>query len=516
MSFARAIATVGGITMVSRIAGFIRDTLMTRILGAGPEADAFFVAFRLPNLFRSLFAEGAFTASFLPLFSATLTREGRDPARALAEESLAMLVAALLLISGLAALFMPALTYLIASGFADRPEQFDLAVELSRITFPYLMLISLTAVLGSILNTLGHLGPFAAAPILLNLVQITGLLSAQALGLHPALVLSYGVPVAGVAQFVWMALALQRAGFALRLIRPRLTPGVKRLFVVLGPGVLGAGVYQINLLVGTHLASLLPVGSISYLNYADRLNQLPMGVVGIAIGTALLPLLSRSVAAGNRGEVRHYLSRGLEFGLLLGLPAAVALVAIPETIISVLWQAGRFGPAEAQATAAALAAYAIGIPATVAARVLSAAYFARQDTKGPVRVAVVVLVTNVLLSLALIGPLAHVGLALAPGLTAWLNVALLAWGLKRRGELEIDPRVWQRGWRIALACALMAAGLVFGAGLLHPLLTGTPGIVRWAALGVLIAVGAALYGLLVLLFRGARLSDLKSLRRPAA
>lgn len=518
MSFARAIATVGGITMLSRVAGFIRDTLMARILGAGPEADAFFVAFRLPNLFRSLFAEGAFTAAFLPLFKGELHREGHDGAKRLAEEALAVMVTALLLFSAVMALAMPLVVTVLATGFTDDPAQFDLAVTLGRITFPYLTLISLTALLGSILNALGRFGPFAAAPILLNLVQISGLLLCGPLGVPAYLMLAYGVPVAGVLQLVWLAVAARRVGMSLRLRRPRLTPGVKRLFALLAPGVLGAGVYQFNLLIGTNLASWLPTGAVSYLQYADRLNQLPMAVIGVAIGTALLPLLSQKVLEDDRDGLRDAMSRGLEFALLLGLPAAAALVTIPWVIVSVVFQGGAFGPDAAAATAAALQAFAIGIPAFIIAKVLAAAFFARQDTRAPVRVAIVVLVANVLVSLALIGPLGHVGLALAPGLTAWLNVALLAWGLHRRGQLTLDRRVWGRTWRIALATLGMCSVLWGVSEALWPWLTARNLPVEVASLGLLVGSGLASYAGLALLTGAARLSEIRALlrRRPRA
>ncbi|HYE52965.1 MAG TPA: murein biosynthesis integral membrane protein MurJ [Azospirillaceae bacterium] len=508
----RAIATVGGLTMLSRVAGFLRDVLMARILGAGPAADAFFVAFRLPNLFRSLFAEGAFTASFLPMFSGELKTQGHASAKRLAEEALAVMLGLLLPFTALMSIAMPAVVWLLASGFADDPGQFGLAVDLSRITFPYLTLISLVALFGAVLNSLGRFGPFAAAPVLLNLVQIAGLLACGPLGIAPELMLSWGAPVAGAAQLIWMAMACRRAGMSLRLRRPRLTPRVRRLFALLAPGLVGAGVYQINLLIGTNLASWLPAGAVSFLQYADRLNQLPLGVVGVAIGTALLPILSAQVAAGDREKVRHYLSRALEFALFLGLPAAVALVAIPATLVRVLFEGGAFGPAETAATAATLRAFAIGMPALILAKVLSGAYFARQDTKGPVRIAVVVLVSNALLSLALMAPLAHVGLALAPGLTAWLNVGLLVAGLRRRGQLDLDARFKARSWRIVLASLGMGAALAAAVAWGEPLLHG-PTLQEFLALAVVVGGGMAVYFGLCFLLGAARLSDLRDLRR---
>lgn len=513
MSFARAIATVGGITMVSRVLGFIRDMLMARYLGTGPAADAFFVAFRLPNLFRSLFAEGAFTAAFLPLFSGTLQKEGHDSAKGLAEEALAMMVALLIGFCALMALAMPLVVTVLATGFKDDPAQFRLAVVLSQVMFPYLALISLTALLGSILNALGRYGPFAAAPILLNIVQITGLLASRPLGIPVHWVLAWGVPVAGVAQLLWMVLACRRAGLLPALRRPRLTPRVKRLFALLAPGILGAGVYQFNLLIGTNLATWLPTGAVSYLQYADRLNQLPMAVVGVAVGTALLPLLSRQIAAEDHEGASASLSRGMEFAALLGLPATVALIAIPDALIHVLFVGGAFGREAAQATADALQAYAIGIPAFIAAKILATAYFARQDTKGPVKVAVVVLLGNVAVSLALIGPLGHVGLALAPGLTAWLNVGLLALGLRRRGLLRLEPRLWSRLWRIVLAALAMGGVGWWLARLLAPFLYESGNLGQAGALGLLILAAMGVYGVLCLALGAAKPAEVKALLR---
>ena len=513
MSFARAIATVGGITMVSRILGFVRDMLMARFLGAGPAADAFFVAFRLPNLFRSLFAEGAFTAAFLPLFSGTLQKEGRDSAKGLAEEALSMMVTVLLGFCILMGLAMPLVVSILATGFKDDPDQFMLAVAMSQVMFPYLALISLTALLGSILNALGRYGPFAAAPVLLNIVQITGLLASQPLGLPVHWVLAWGVPVAGIAQLLWMVLACRRAGMVVRLRRPRLTPRVKKLFALLAPGILGAGVYQFNLLIGTNLATWLPTGAVSYLQYADRLNQLPMSVVGVAVGTALLPLLSRQIAADDHDGARTSLSRGLEFAALLGLPATLALIAIPQALVHVLFVGGAFGREAAEATAAALQAYAIGIPAFIAAKILSTAYFARQDTKGPVKIAVVVLLGNVGVSLALIGPLGHVGLALAPGLTAWLNVGLLALGLWRRGLLRLDARLWSRLWRTVLAAFVMGGITWALCRELTPWLYQGGNLVQALALGALILTAIISYGALCLLLGAAKAGEIKGLLR---
>ena len=501
--------------MLSRVAGFARDILTAAILGAGPVADAFFVALKLPNFFRRLFAEGAFTVSFVPMFSAELQRNGRRAAQGFAEEALAVMVTVLLpfVISMVAA--MPWLMHALAPGFVDEPAKFALAVDFARMTFPYLLLVSLVALLGGVLNSLDRFGPFAAAPIAFNLTLIAALLVAREAGMPAGLIMSQAVTVAGIVQLVWLAASCRAAGISLRLRLPRLTPDVKKLMVLMVPGAIGTGVMQINLFINIVLASLLPSGAVSFLYYADRLNQLPLGVIGIAIGTALLPVLSRQVAASNHDAVRHFLSRALEFSLMLGLPAAVALLVAAQPIIHVLFERGAFGAHETAATAQALAAYAIGIPAFVIVKVLSAAFFARQDTGTPVRVAIAVTLTNAGLGLALIEPLGHVGIALATGITAWMNAVLLGWLLHRQGNFQIDDRLRRRAPR------LLAAGLVMGAGApchgvasLAPWLDG-PMVVRTTALAALVGFGAAVYFAVAHGIGGVRLGEIGILLKRA-
>src|SRR5436190_12831276 len=371
MGLLRSVATVGSYTLVSRVLGFIRDILTAAILGAGPVADAFFVAQRLPNLFRSLFAEGAFSAAFVPLAAAKLTEGGKDAVRAFAEEAFAVMVAALLLFVVLGEIFMPALLAVIAPAFEAEPGKFDLAVTLTRITFPYLVFISLVALQGGLLNAVDRFAAPAATPILLNLFLIAALLAMARFGWTDGHALAWALTAAGVAQFVWLMASCARAGVALRLRLPRLTPSVRHTLKIMGPGVLGAGVTQLNLLISTALASLLPGGSVSYLYYADRLNQLPLGVVGIAVATAILPPLSRQVRTGDLAGAAATQNRGVELALLLTLPAAAAFVVLAQPIMTVLFQRGAFGATDAEATAAALAAYAIGLPAFVLVKVLA-------------------------------------------------------------------------------------------------------------------------------------------------
>jgi len=397
MALLRSVATVASYTAISRVFGFVRDVLTAAILGAGPVADAFFVAQRLPNLFRSLFAEGAFSAAFVPLFAGTMAEHGREPARIFAEDALAVLLTALLGFVLLGEIFMPTVMDVIAPGFRQQADKFELAVDLARITFPYLLFIALVALQGGVLNSVERFAAAAATPILLNLFLIAALLMMRQFGWRDGRALAWAVSAAGFAQFLWLLLACAHAGLVLRLPLPRLTQGVRRTLAVMAPGTIGAGVTQLNLLISTALASLLPSGSVSYLYYADRLNQLPLGVVGIAVGTAILPSLSREVRLGHLPDAVATQNRGIELALLLTLPAAIALGVLATPILSVLFERGAFGPTDTMATAAALTAYAAGLPAFVLIKVLAPAFFARHDTATPVKVAVAAMAVNLCL-----------------------------------------------------------------------------------------------------------------------
>jgi len=512
MVLLRSIATIGGLTLVSRIFGFVRDILIAAVLGAGPVADAFFVAFKFPNLFRRLFAEGAFAAAFVPIFAGLLETEGPAKARAFAEQSLSVLMVVLLGFVAVMQMIMPVAMYGMAPGFADNPEKFDLAVQFTRITFPYLLFISLVSLIAGVLNSFGRFAAAAATPILLNICLIIAALVLAPLTPTPGHALAWGVAVAGVVQFIWLFYNCGRQGIWLRLPRPRITPQVKLLLVRAVPVAIGAGIYQINLLLDTVIASFLPSGSISYLFYADRVNQLPLGIVGVAVGTALLPLLSRQLKSGQEAGALHSQNRALEFALLLTVPAAAALTVIAEPVISVLFERGAFGAAEAKATSAALAAYATGLPAYVMIKALTPGYFARGDTKTPVKVAAATTVINLLLNLALMGPFLHVGIAIATAVSSWMNAGLLAFILYRRGHYSIDERLKRRLPRILLASAGMAAALFFADEALAPWFEGNT-VVRIMALAALIGAGLATFAVLANLFGAARPRDLRSLMR---
>jgi len=514
MALLRSVATVGSFTLASRVFGFVRDVLTAAILGAGPVADAFFVAQRLPNLFRSLFAEGAFNAAFVPLASGALAEGGKPAARAFAEEAFAVLFAVLFAFVVLGEVFMPWLMTAIAPGFADEPGKFELVVDLTRITFPYLLFISLTALQAGLLNAVDKFAAAAAAPILLNLSLIAALLLMAHYGWSDGRALAWALTAAGAAQFLWLMMSCARAGMVLRLRLPRLTPRVKETLRIMGPGVFGAGVTQINLVISTALASLLPSGSVAYLYYADRLNQLPLGVVGIAIGTAILPPLSRQVRLGDGVGAAETQSRGVELALLLTLPAAAALIVLAQPILSVLFERGAFGPTEAAATAAALAAYAAGLPAFVLVKVLAPGFFAHQNTKTPVKVAVAAMLANLALTIVLMQFLAHVGVAIALTLAGWLQALTLLVLLRRHGHFRLDRRARGKILRIA-AAALGMAGIVLGLRwLLEPALAGPP-MLRLGALALLIAAGAVGFAALVLALGGADWRELRGqLRRP--
>lgn len=510
MALLRSIATVGGYTMISRLLGFTRDILIAATLGAGPVADAFFVAFKLPNFFRRLFAEGAFNAAFVPLFTRQMSEGGRDAARAFTEEVLSVFVVTLLFFVTALQVAMPWVMYGFAPGFADDPYRFGLAVELAQVTFPYLLFISLVSQLGGVLNSLGRFAAAAATPIILNLCLIAAILGLSPFLETPGHALAWGVAVAGAAQFIWLMVACHRAEFRLRLLRPRLTPRVKRLLFLMLPGVIGAGVVQINLLIDVVIASLLPSGSVSFLYYADRINQLPLGVIGVAVGTALLPLLSRQLRAGDDAAATASTNRALEFALLLTVPGAIALMVMPDLIVSVLFERGAFGVAETAATSAALAAYALGLPAYVLIKVLAPGFFAREDTATPVKVAAFCVAINLVLNLALMGPLLHIGIALATAISAWINAGLLAWLLVRRGHFVADARLRRAIPRILLASAAMAGALWFAQDVLSGIADADAARAA-VVLAVLVALGLVVFAAAAVGFGAARLADIKRL-----
>jgi putative peptidoglycan lipid II flippase len=493
VTLGRAIATVGGFTLLSRIAGFIRDMILSAVLGGGAVADAFFVAFKLPNFFRRLFAEGAFSSAFVPLFARELHEGGREAALAFARQAQAALLVVLVPFVGLLILGMPWVMRLLAPGLVDEPS-FGLAVDFGRITFPYLLFISVVSLYGGVLNSIERFAHVAATPILLNLTVM-----AAVLGLTPFLpnggyAAAIGVTLGGVVQWLWLMRSCARESVSVGLVRPRWTARVRRLVLLATPTAIGGGVQQINLMLDVVWASLLPAGAISALYFADRVAQLPLGVAGVAIGTALLPLLSRQLRAGETEAAMSNQNRAIELGFLVALPAAVALWILAEPIVRLLFERGRFGHEETLRAAGACAAFAVGLPAFIAVRALTPGFFAREDTRTPLWIAMVAIAANVALNIAflLFTQLQHVGIALASSLAGWLNAGLLAAVLLSRRHWLPDRRLLDRSLRIVLAAAGMGALLWLGARRETSDLTAIAlclgGAATYAALGVLLGV----------------------------
>jgi putative peptidoglycan lipid II flippase len=512
----KSVLTVGGWTMASRVLGFIRDMLMAALIGAGPVADAFFVANKLPNLFRRLFGEGAFNAAFVPEFSGLLATDGPDAARRFAQEAIAVMTFWLGGLTILGEIFMPQIMHVLAPGFAADPEKFALTVDLARITFPYLMLICLAALLSGALNGMEHFAAAAAAPVLYNLFAIAALL-----GLTPFVptvghAAAWGVSASGVVQLVMLVWAVHRAGMPLRIPRPRLTPKVRLLLRRMAPGLIGAGAAQLNQAVDLIIASLLPAGTVSLLYYADRIQQLPLGVIGIAVGTALLPMLSRQVRGGDVTAALTSLNRAIEYALFLTLPAALALTVSAFPIMWVLFGRGAFTIDTARLASQSLAAYAIGLPAVVLLKVLAPAAFARGDTALPVKIGIVTLAVNFLLNIVFnagalapgsiagsLPKLEHIGPALATSIASTFNVVALGIALRRRRHFVADTELLRRLPRMALAAAAMGLTLWFAQ---EPLFH----LGRWLGLVSLVSLGVGVYGMAALLL-GA--FDVRALRR---
>ncbi|WP_114965831.1 murein biosynthesis integral membrane protein MurJ [Alkalilacustris brevis] len=480
--------TVGLWTLLSRVFGFVRDVMMAAYLGAGPVTDAFFVAFSLPNMFRRFFAEGAFNFAFVPIFAKK--HEAGEDAESFARDAFWGMVALLLVFCTLAIIAMPLLVWGMAAGFAY-DDRFDMAVLFGRVAFPYIFFISLVALLSGMLNAVGRFTAAAAAPVLLNVVFVAAMLLAERAGWPMGLALSYAVPVAGVAQLVLLWVAVRRAGFQMRFRRPRLTPELKRLAIIAAPAVLAGGVVQINLIVGRQVASFTE-NAVSWLSYADRLYQLPLGVVGIAVGVVLLPELSRRLRAGDEGAGQHSFNRGLEFSLFLTLPSAVALIVIAAPIISVLFGRGAWTETDTQATALALAVYGLGLPAFVLHKVLQPLYYARHDTRRPFRYAVVSMLVNAAVAIGLMPFIGFIAAALATTLAAWVMVWQLWRGAAGMGRAaQLDAQMKSRFWRIVTAALVMGLALYGLHMLFQPWLEQSGK--RYLALLAMILGGSAVY-----------------------
>ncbi|MDR9392731.1 murein biosynthesis integral membrane protein MurJ [Roseovarius sp. SYSU LYC5161] len=482
------VLTVGGWTLMSRLLGFVRDVFIASFLGPGVLMDAFVAAFRLPNMFRRFFAEGAFNSAFVPMFSKRL-ESGEDP-EGFASLALSGLGLVLLVLTGLAMVFMPALVWATAEGFAG-DARFAVTVDFGRIVFPYILFISLAALFSGVLNAAGRFAAAAAAPVLLNILLIGAMSLAWVTGGAVAQALVWTIPVAGIAQLVLVWHAADRAGLRIRPVRPRWTPEMARLVRVALPAALAGGVVQVNLLVGQLVASNYDK-AVSWLYAADRLYQLPLGVVGIAVGIVLLPDLSRRLKAGDDSGARHAYSRAGEISLALTIPCAVALLVIPLPLVSILFERGAFTTDDTAATALAVGIYGLGLPAFVLQKVLQPLFFAREDTKSPLRYALWAMVVNAVLAVGLSFYIGWIAAAIATSAAGWVMALLLMRGAGRFGDIaSFDDRFRRRLWRIVVASAIMG-GVIWSLWAAFGPLFAVPGW-RWMALLGLVSAGAATY-----------------------
>lgn len=507
----RAIATVGGMTLISRILGFVREVMIAGLLGSGPIAEAFIVAMRLPNLLRQMFAEGAFSAAFVPIFTRHLTDRGMDAARAFAQGALSWLLVILLVMTIGAELTMPWLIHVFVPGFDEFPDKFAATVFFTGITFPYIIFMSLCALQAGVLNAVHKFGHAAAAPVILNAILIATMWFMPEGDFALGEALSWSVTLAGLVQFLWLAYICRRAGFALRLPFPRFDPEVMRLGRLMIPGLLGAGVTQINLAVSTILASLHPA-SVAYVYYADRLYQLPLALIGSAIGVVLLPALTRALRGEDPAQGTRMQNRALELGLLFSLPATIGLVVAAFPIVVTVYQRGAFTAADSQAVALALMIMGSGLPAYVANKALQAGFLAREDTQRPFRYAAISVAVNIAISVALTPTYGYIGVAIAAMTAAWLNALLLAVGLYRRGYLIPDARLKRFLPRLVLAVIGMGAAVWGAIDWLWPGVAA-PVWHQAALLLAIIAVGAVSFAALALLLRATSLQDLRNLKR---
>jgi putative peptidoglycan lipid II flippase len=510
MKLLKAMATVGGLTGVSRILGFIRDVMTAAILGAGPVADAFIVALKLPNFFRRITAEGAFSVSFVPMYSKKRTQEGDGAADAFASNTFGVMCMVLTPFVLVCMAFMPHIIQLIAPGFEPGTPRYDLSVEMTRVTFPYLLLISLSALLGGVLNAHDKFMPFAATPIVFNLTLIGALVFLEphlATGGHA---LSWGLFIAGFLQVIGLMYFIRKTKIDIKFKLPKFDADTKQLFKLMGPGVLGAGVMHVNLFVDVIIASTLAEGSISYLYYADRLNQLPLGMVGIAVGTALLPMLSRAFAGEDTTQAKYLYNRAMEVCLLLALPAGVAMMVTAEPLIKSLFQYGAFDAQDAHTTAMVLTGYAIGVAPYVAGKVLSTAYYARQDTQTPVKMAVICALANIGLALVLIRSYGVAGIAFSTGVCGWVQCYLLWRNLKGVEAAQFDDRFKRSFPRIIISCCAMAAVLFIVGTYTGEYFDGNK-FEKISALCVLVASGLATYSLAVFTTGALKISEIKTM-----
>src|SRR6202158_2435445 len=496
------IFTVGGYTLLSRLTGFARDIMLAAILGAGPVADGFFVALRLPNHFRAIFAEGAFNAAFVPAY-AHLYGNSEPSAKLFADRIFTVLFGVQIVLLAVAWLFMPQVIAILAPGFSDDPARGELAISLTRITFPYLLLVTLVTLYGGMLNVMHRFASAAAAPIFLNLSMMATLALA---GLFPGAgyAAAWGVLIAGFLEFFLLAADTARSGILPRFARPKLDEDVRAFFRALGPATVGSMGTQVALFADTIIATFLPAGALSALYYADRLNQLPIGVIGIAIGTVLLPEMSRRLTSGDHAGAMASQRRAFEFTLLFSVPFVAAFLTVPDVIMRAMFARGAFSKADAAAAGATLAAYAVGLVPFVLIRSAVATFYARKDTATPVKAALSGVAVNVALKIGLVGSLAQVGLALATAAGAWINLLLVIGFAVRAKYLDLDRVLMQSLAKFVACGVVLATALWFTARFAAAHVAQLASLRDEATLLLLVVVGAAVYAGSILLLFGRR------------
>jgi putative peptidoglycan lipid II flippase len=487
MKLLRSLSAVGGFTF-----GFIRDVITASLLGTGAAMDALVIAMKLPSLLRRLLAEGAFNAAFVPMYAGLLAKEGKQSANSFAEEVLSVFVVCLMVIVVVVELLMSWLIPAFVPGFAATPERLELAIAYSRITFPFILFISLTALYSGILNSFDRFAAAAASPMAGNIFVIGFVMGMSVYVSDSGILIAGAIAGCGVVQLLWVLVPAYKNGTALSLKVPRLTPRVKQLLKRMAPVALGSGVHQFNVLIGTLIASILPVSGISYLYYAERLNQLPLSVIGTAMSTVLLPMLAKCIRAGRHDEAKAMQNQGVELSMLLTVPAMIGLVILAEPLVKMLYERGAFDAAAAQQTSYALMAYSIGLPAYVLTKIFDTSFYAQEDAVTPLKIAGVAVAVDIVLSVVLIGSMQHVGIALATAAAAWVNVILLAYVLNRRNFLNVTERLTR--FSLGLIVATASTGCVLWylkPRVMHMVLEG--GTQRIVGVSMLVISGLATY-----------------------
>lgn len=495
MGLLRSLITIGGNTAISRVLGFLRDRLVYSVLGLTPMADAFSVSVKAPALFRRLFAEGAFNAAFVPTFSGVYADKGVKSAKLFAEQSFSLLLVILLILVVCVEFAMPSFIGIIAGGFKTKPETLAYAIEYTKITFPYILFISLTALIGGILNSMDRFGAPAATQIIANVVVIVCFVLFQDTTATPGHAAAWGSVISGVLQFIWLYwVCIRQADIRIELKMPRITPEMRQMFKLFVPGVIGSGIVQLNLFVNMAIGSRLHTGGIASLHIADRVNQLPLSLIGVAMGTALLPMLYRQLKAGQFDEALNTQNRALELTLLLTVPAAITLMIYADSFIATLFMDNNFSMQNVLQTAPALVAYSTGLPAYVILKVISASFFAHKDTKTPMYIAGVCFFINAILSALAVKTLnhsqsGHIGIASALSVSSWINVVILGWVAYRRGMLKLDKEFIRVTVLGAVASLIMAVIIYTVEPFFQSYMFFAPLYIKIGALLLLIAIG---------------------------